>query len=94
MRQPATSGARVDHGQARKPAARRKAPAKGKAPAKATRSRKREPEIKVTRTRTASNASVRKSKLLGAPDQERLPRASRDAWRIQQRRHAVSQSTV
>ena len=55
MRQPATSGARVDHGQARKPAARRKAPAKGKAPAKATRSRKREPEIKVTRTRTASN---------------------------------------
>jgi hypothetical protein len=53
MRAPATSGARVDHGQARKPSAQRKSPAKP--PAKPTRSRKREPEIKVTRTRSSSS---------------------------------------
>jgi hypothetical protein len=77
MRAPATSGARVNHGQARKPAPKKRAaaaaspPAKRKAPAKtAARSRRREPEIKASRGPGTGGTSARKPRRVADPTAE------------------------
>jgi hypothetical protein len=94
MRAPATSGARVDHGQARKPSAKKTQTRRPAAASARKAKRSREPEIKITRNSKRPQIKASRGPGAGAASAKRKPAQRDSAQRDSAQRNSTQRRTL